>query len=60
MAKVWFHELWNNPETDLEIPETYYGQTETKSFFDYKDSSENYEISAISSSSEKLKPKNSQ
>ena len=47
MAKIWFSELWEPKEVDLTKPETYYGQSETKSFFDYDDPNKGYEIRGI-------------
>ena len=45
MPKIWFSELWENPGSDdLGTPETYYGQTETKSFFDYTDPNKKCQI----------------
>ena len=47
VAKIWYPELWEKIEVDLVIPETYYGQSETKSFYDYQDPNEGYEIRGI-------------
>lgn len=47
MAKIWYPDLWEPIEVDLVIPETYYGQSETKSFYDYQDPNEGYEVRDI-------------
>lgn len=49
MAKIWYPDLWEPIDVDLVIPELYYGQSETKSFYDYQDPNEGYEIRGIRS-----------
>lgn len=47
MAKIWYPDLWEPIDIDLSIPETFYGQSETKSFYDYQDPNEAYEVRGI-------------
>ena len=47
VAKIWYPELWESIKIDLTKPETYYGQSETKSFYDYQDPNEGYEVRGI-------------
>lgn len=57
MAKKWRPELWENINLELELPENYYGpsETETRSFYDPQDPKQAYEVRGVRPPSREIK-----
>lgn len=47
MAKKWRPELWDPIDIPLELPENYYGPSETRSFYDPQDPKQAYEVRGV-------------
>lgn len=55
MAKNWHPELWENIDLELELPENYYGLSETRSFYDPQDPKQAYEVRGVRPPSREIK-----
>lgn len=55
MAKNWHPELWKNINLELELPENYYGPSETRSFYDPQDPKQAYEVRGVRPPSREIK-----
>lgn len=55
MAKKWRPELWKNIDFEIELPENYYGSSQTRSFYDPQDPKQAYEVRGVRPPSREIK-----